>query len=353
MVMVGTIGQWGYGCRGSGRSEAGTRAQPAARRRTAFDGMVHLATPDQPPWRLLPPVLALAFAVRAAVALNGDFVLHADEVMQYREPAHRLVFGNGVIYWECFYGARSWLVPGVLKLFDLAGLGEPLWYHPAVAADRVGSCCTNGGVGRRAAACTRRRRGVDAAGRGTVRGGVMRGHAEGAAGPSAGVSRLVGRGHTVRLRAQAGSALRRVPLPGACAGSRRGVGQEQLRTSGGTAGFAVLAFWRWALSGLSCNTTRGVVAEFIVAQAVGGATGVRDPWAAYDVTAADGITRIEVKARAYLQCWPSNPKSPAAFEFSATKPWSCELGRDTSKKTGAQRRCIRCGAIGNSRPCSS
>ena len=78
------------------------------------------------------PVLTLAFAVRAAVALTGDFVLHPDEIMQYLEPAHRLAFGNGVVYWEYFYGARSWLIPGVvaavLKLLDLAGLGEPAWY---------------------------------------------------------------------------------------------------------------------------------------------------------------------------------------------------------------------------------
>ena len=33
-------------------------------------------------WRLLPLVLALAFVVRAAVALSGDFVLHPDEIMQ-------------------------------------------------------------------------------------------------------------------------------------------------------------------------------------------------------------------------------------------------------------------------------
>ena len=80
----------------------------------------------------LAPVLALALAVRAAVALTGDFVLHPDEIMQYLEPAHRLAFGNGVVYWEYYYGARSWLIPGVvaavLKLFDLAGLGEPTWY---------------------------------------------------------------------------------------------------------------------------------------------------------------------------------------------------------------------------------
>ena len=33
--------------------------------------------------------------------------------MQYPEPVHRLELGNGVIYWEYFYGARSWLLPGV------------------------------------------------------------------------------------------------------------------------------------------------------------------------------------------------------------------------------------------------
>ncbi len=81
-------------------------------------------------------MLALAFAARAAVALSGDFVLHPDEIMQYLEPAHRLVFGSGVIYWEYFYGARSWIVPGtvagVLKLLDVVGLGEPRWYVGAV-----------------------------------------------------------------------------------------------------------------------------------------------------------------------------------------------------------------------------
>ena len=74
------------------------------------DSLLHLQTPG--PWRFL--LLVLAFVVRAAIALCGDFVLHPDEIMQYLEPAHRLVFGNGVTYWEFFYGARAWLVPGVV-----------------------------------------------------------------------------------------------------------------------------------------------------------------------------------------------------------------------------------------------
>ena len=104
----------------------------SVRLRSVLDLLLHSSPPDERPWKFLLPVLALAFVARAAVALSGDFVLHPDEIMQYLEPAHRLVFGNGVTYWEYFYGARSWLVPGlvagVLKLFDIVGLGQPAWY---------------------------------------------------------------------------------------------------------------------------------------------------------------------------------------------------------------------------------
>ena len=101
----------------------------------SLEVLVHPRATDRP-WQYLPLVLVLAFAARAAVALSGDFVLHPDEIMQYLEPAHRLVFGSGVTYWEYFYGARSWLVPGivagVLLLFDAVGLGQPSWYVAGV-----------------------------------------------------------------------------------------------------------------------------------------------------------------------------------------------------------------------------
>ena len=109
-----------------------TRARGLARLRSALDGLLHVQTPDEPTWRYFCPVLALAFAARAAIALSGDFILHPDEIMQLLEQGHRLAFGNGVIYWEFFYGARSWLLPGLiaggLKLFDALGLGQPAWY---------------------------------------------------------------------------------------------------------------------------------------------------------------------------------------------------------------------------------
>ena len=106
--------------------------QPVLQRiQATLDVLLHPQATERP-WKYLPLVLALAFAARAAVALSGDFVVHPDEIMQYLEPAHRLVFGNGVTYWEYFYGARSWLVPGVvagvLLLFEAVGLGQPSWY---------------------------------------------------------------------------------------------------------------------------------------------------------------------------------------------------------------------------------
>ncbi len=104
--------------------------------RDAAEGLAHPCEAPQPPWKYLPLVLALALAARVAIALCGDFLLHPDEIMQYLEPAHRLAFGNGVVHWEYFYGARSWLMPGLiavlLYLFKLLGLGTPLWYTSGV-----------------------------------------------------------------------------------------------------------------------------------------------------------------------------------------------------------------------------
>ncbi len=118
-----------------GRETPPARGLPGralARLYTAADALLHLRTPAEPVWKWFWPVLALAFAARAAIALYGDFVLHPDEIMQYLEQGHRLAFGNGVVYWEFFYGARPWMIPGliagVLALLDAVGLGEPYWY---------------------------------------------------------------------------------------------------------------------------------------------------------------------------------------------------------------------------------
>jgi hypothetical protein len=74
----------------------------------------------------------------------------------------------------------------------------------------------------------------------------------------------------------------------------------------------VTDFWRWAFSDLRDNTTRGILAEFLVARAVGDERGLRIGWDNFDAKAPDG-TAIEVKCSAFLQSWPQKQHSPLSF----------------------------------------
>jgi hypothetical protein len=58
-------------------------------------------------------LLALAVLLRA---LNFDpyGMHHPDEVLQYLEPAYRLLTGDGIVTWEYRYGMRGWLLPWLL-----------------------------------------------------------------------------------------------------------------------------------------------------------------------------------------------------------------------------------------------
>jgi hypothetical protein len=84
-------------------------------------------------------------------------------------------------------------------------------------------------------------------------------------------------------------------------------------------------FWSFALSDLQSNVTRGVLAEFLVARAVGATESVRASWDNYDVSAPDG-TRIEVKSAAYLQSWRQGTHSPIRFTGLSGLRWDDEAG---------------------------
>jgi len=73
-------------------------------------------------------LLALALRLAAFAAFGG--IVHADEVFQYTEQAHRLVFGQGLIPWEFRLGIRNWLFPGMLA--GVMELARPLGDGPAV-----------------------------------------------------------------------------------------------------------------------------------------------------------------------------------------------------------------------------
>ncbi|HEX8228883.1 MAG TPA: hypothetical protein VF826_06175 [Chloroflexia bacterium] len=83
----------------------------------------------------------------------------------------------------------------------------------------------------------------------------------------------------------------------------------------------LLDFWRWAASDLVGNTARGVLAEYIVAMALGVAEGVRLSWDAFDLTTPSGV-KIEVKSAAYLQAWYHKKLSAAIFTIRPTRVWN-------------------------------
>lgn len=67
-----------------------------------------------PAWNWLYATVAGAVALRLVVALWSVRIGHPDEVFQYLEQAHRLVYGYGFVPWEYRFGLRNWLLPGTL-----------------------------------------------------------------------------------------------------------------------------------------------------------------------------------------------------------------------------------------------
>lgn len=82
-------------------------------------------------------------------------------------------------------------------------------------------------------------------------------------------------------------------------------------------------FWRWAMSDLLNNRNRGILAEFLVAKALGEGTLThpRLEWDCYDVVYRS--CRIEVKSSAYIQTWHSAPeqRSQLSFSVGASRCW--------------------------------
>jgi hypothetical protein len=71
------------------------------------------------------------------------------------------------------------------------------------------------------------------------------------------------------------------------------------------------------------NVTRGLLAEYIVASALGLTGDVRGPWEAHDLTTRDGL-KVEVKCSAYLQSWGHRRLSSIQFSIRPTLCWNYE-----------------------------
>ena len=95
----------------------------------------------------------------------------------------------------------------------------------------------------------------------------------------------------------------------------------------------VTDFWRYALRDLRSNTTRGILAEWLVTRAVG-STQLLDDWHEYDVITPTGVT-IECKASAYLQAWEQRTLTSVSFSGLKARTWSPSSGYSETKTFNA------------------
>lgn len=100
--------------------------------------------------------------------------------------------------------------------------------------------------------------------------------------------------------------------------SVRKSGQEQFRWASELLPADLLDFWRWSVSDLLSNATRGRLAEYIVALALQVSCDVRAEWDAYDLVTSEGI-KIEVKSAAYVQTWAQRRPSRISFGCQCTR----------------------------------
>ena len=97
-------------------------------------------------------------------------------------------------------------------------------------------------------------------------------------------------------------------------------GDERLHAGGRPLKETLLDYWRWSRSDLLGNTSRGVLAEFLVGSALRMTDKVRDEWASYDLLTPSGI-KVEVKNSAYLQSWQQKTFSRISFDIAKKEGW--------------------------------
>jgi len=106
-------------------------------------------------------------------------------------------------------------------------------------------------------------------------------------------------------------------------------GNECFSSGDNNLDFSLEDFWSWSYSDLLNNVTRGCLAEFIVAKALGVELEVRNPWATYDLdakTESEEPVKVEVKSAAYLQSWEQDKSSTIKFDIEKSQKLNFEKG---------------------------
>lgn len=90
--------------------------------------------------------------------------------------------------------------------------------------------------------------------------------------------------------------------------------------------YTLLDFWSWAFSDVLTNTTRGMVAEFIIAISLGiDIKEPRDGWAKFDLLYKN--FGIEIKSASYHQRWYQKQLSTISFNVPKRKGWDAKTNR--------------------------
>ncbi len=113
--------------------------------------------------------------------------------------------------------------------------------------------------------------------------------------------------------------------------------EEKFRDGSNNLDFNLLSFWQWSSSDIVSNSTRGILAEYIVGKALECIKDddIRDEWGAYDLITQGGL-RIEVKSAAYVQSWQQSGLSKISFKVPKTFGWDKETNKfDKEKKRQA------------------
>lgn len=104
-------------------------------------------------------------------------------------------------------------------------------------------------------------------------------------------------------------------------------GDENLYDGESKLDATVVDFWRWSASDLLSNATRGRLAEFIVALALGVdvKNEVRDEWSSFDlITPEPERIKVEVKSAAFIQSWAQLKHSTISFRVPKTRSWNSD-----------------------------
>ncbi len=101
--------------------------------------------------------------------------------------------------------------------------------------------------------------------------------------------------------------------------TKRKDGTELFKIDNNHLNFSLLEFWQWTNSNLINNTTRGILAEFIVAKALNIANQVRVEWDIFDLKY--NKLRIEIKSSAYIQSWKQKVYTKPTFGIQPTLAW--------------------------------